>query len=215
MPPSTQKSSKPKPDHFYEWNTPAGRFVCNLVNESELGLPSGEPGLPLGTPFSALGTSLRPHVFPNFRERPRFLIDLKRGRAPRDLERFGSLWIVSDRFKNVAESCDRDGFVFSEIELVFSDETPSPKYWLCDVTRVMEVVDEESSVFKKYYHDETDWSYCFAGGDLVIDGNAVGSAKVFRVARIYICVCTSDFKAALDQNGVRCANLSRLKRKSH
>lgn len=212
MPLSVQKSSNSsKPELFYRWESGDGRFVCKLVNESELGLPSGEPGLPLGTPFSALGTSLRPHVFPSFSERPRFLIDLGKGRAPRHLEMKGSLWLVSDRFKMVAETFDPGGLIFSEVELVFSDGTPSPKYWLCDVIRVLEVVDEEKSDFKKIYYDETDWTYSFAGGHLVIDKKSAGSAKVFRVAHMdIICVCTSEFKVALEQQGIRCANLSRL-----
>lgn len=210
MPRPPLKSSKPKSDHFYEWHENAGRFVCELVNESELGLPTGEPGLPLGTPFSALGTSLRPHVFPNFRVRPRFFIDVPKGRAPRHLEKFGRLWMVSDSFKAVAEACDPVGLIFAEIELVLYSGAPSPKYWLCDVVRELEVVDEEKSDFKKWPHDETNWSYSFAGGKIVIDKNAVGSAKVFRIAHYGICVCTSEFKTALDQNGIRCANLSRL-----
>lgn len=214
MPRTPQKISKPKPQSFYEWREGPGRFVCQLTNEGELGLPSGESGLPLGTPFSALGTSLRPHVFPSFRERPRFLIDTRLGRAPRHLERMGSLWIVSDSFKTVAEVCDPSGLVFSEIELVFSDGKPTQKYWLCDVTRVLEVVDQKKSSFKKYYHDETHWTYDFAGGYLLIDGELAGSAKVFRVAHIAVrCVCSSEFKAALDQNGIHCANLSRLSSK--
>lgn len=211
MPRSPQNSSKLKPQSFYEWHENAGRFACELVNENELGLPSGEPDLPLGTPFSALGTSLRPHVFPNFQVRPKFFIDVTKGRAPRHLEKYGSLWLVSEGFKSVAESTDPDGLIFAEIDLVLSSGTPSPKYWLCDVVRTLEVVDEEKSVFKKWQHNETDWSYGFAGGKIVIDKNAVGSAKVFRIAHMDgICVCTLEFKAALEQNDIRCMNLSRL-----
>jgi len=47
--------------------------------------------------------------------------------------------------KGVLETVDRDGVAFLECETRSPGQKPAPRYWLCDVTRILDVIDEERS----------------------------------------------------------------------
>jgi len=128
--------------------------------------------------------------FRKYPEPPCFLLDKKAGRLPTDLELFHAYWLVSDRTKSVFEAVDPAGFAFlaCEVRLPRGDYD-GPGYWLCDVIRVLDAVDETQSRLKigirddKAYRDFGKKYYSLAGGaELVFREDAIGDAHVFRLA---------------------------------
>lgn len=132
--------------------------------------------------------------FPNYPEPPRFLFDKKIGRAPLDLELFHYYWLVSDRMKAVFEAVDPAGFVFVACDItVPQGRYNGPNYWLCNVIRVLDAVDETRSRLKvgivddpiyrnfglKYYSTLIE-----GGAKLVFREDVVASAHVFRMAHM-------------------------------
>jgi len=83
--------------------------------------------------------------FPPLSEPLRILIDRSLGRAPVDWELFHDFWLVSDRMKEVLETIDREGVAFLDCETRTLGRKLAPVYWLCDVVRVLDVIDEERS----------------------------------------------------------------------
>ena len=129
--------------------------------------------------------------FPNYPEPPRFLFDKKIGVAPKDIELFHHYWLISDRMKTVFEVVDPTGFAFVACDIrVPQGHYTGPQYWLCDVVRVLDAVDETRSrlnigivddpIYRnyglKYYN------FLIKGAKLVFREDAVGSAHVFRLA---------------------------------
>jgi hypothetical protein len=121
--------------------------------------------------------------FPGYPEAPRFLFDKKQGRLPRDLEQYGDYWLVSDRLKSILEAVDAAGFAFVRCETVFRNGETGPLYWLCDVVRVLDAVDEERSQVRIGRQEKTGAKYyLLAGGaDLIFKEDVIGDAHVFRL----------------------------------
>ncbi len=95
--------------------------------------------------------SLRPPEggFPALRETPRLVYDPREGDMPQDLEgSFGGYWLVSDRLKQVFEKVDPQAFEFAETDFRLADGSRGPSYFLCDVVRVLDAVDESASKLK-------------------------------------------------------------------
>jgi Immunity protein family (Imm11) len=135
--------------------------------------------------------------FPAYSEPPRVLIDKKFGRPLRDLEECNGYWLIPDRMKKVLESVDAEGFTFVECEVYLRGGEPGPRYWLCDVVRVLDAVDEEASRLRIY--DEQDYkSYSLMGGaNLVFNEHVVGSAHIFRMAYLEpVVICDWALKEA-------------------
>jgi hypothetical protein len=144
-------------------------------------------------PDTGMLESPRGEGFPNYPEPPRFLFDKKIGRAPRDLE-LSHYWLISDRMKAVFEAVDHAGFAFTPCDVrLGKGRYDGPNYWLCDVLRVLDAVDESQSRLKvgivedpkyrnfgmKYYSILVE-----GGAKLVFREEAIGSAHVFRVAHM-------------------------------
>jgi Protein of unknown function (DUF1629) len=84
--------------------------------------------------------------FRDYPETPVFLFDSRRGRRPvRDLEEICDYWLLSDRVKGVFESVDPEAFEFLQCKVQLRDGSEGPLYWLCDVVRVLDVIDEGKS----------------------------------------------------------------------
>lgn len=129
---------------------------------------------------------LRPHEggIPKFKEVPRLVYSPAKGQPPEDLEGgMSGYWLVSKRLKDVFEKTDPAGFEFAECDYRLADGSSGPTYFLCDVVRVLEAVDEEASELKietsdKYHAGK---HYSFSGGArLSFLDEVVGSAHVFR-----------------------------------
>lgn len=119
------------------------------------------------------------------KEMPRLVHDPKEGDFPRDLEgSFSGYWLVSERLKNVFEAVDPDAFAFARVDFRLQDGTPGPPYYLCDVVRVLDGVDEENSTLKIETGEEyvRGKAYDFSGTvKLAFRKEIVRDAHVFRV----------------------------------
>ncbi|MHC4052656.1 imm11 family protein [Bradyrhizobium sp. 25ACV] len=142
--------------------------------------------------------------FPPLAETPRFLIDKSLGRPPVDWELFHDFWLVSDRMKNLLEAVDRDGVSFLRCE-TRSLKGGAPVYWLCDIVRRLDVIDEEKSIVE-VLDDGTDFRRYdnMAISSFVFREEAIGSARIFRPrfleSRI---ICDQTMKDACKAAGVR------------
>ncbi|MBR1088631.1 DUF1629 domain-containing protein [Bradyrhizobium manausense] len=134
--------------------------------------------------LSASGVLMSPpggRSFPPLPEPPRLLIDPSLGRAPADWELFDDFWLVSDRMKRVLETVDREGVAFLRCETRSLGRKPAPDYWLCDVIRILDAIDEEKSK-GKILDDGTEYRRydITATFSLAFKEEAVGSAHIFR-----------------------------------
>jgi hypothetical protein len=88
-----------------------------------------------------------PWRLPEFAETPRFLIDRKQGRPPRDLESTDGVFLVSPAMKAVLEAVDPDACAFVRCETVLPSGESGRETWLCAITRAfVGAVDEQASV---------------------------------------------------------------------
>jgi hypothetical protein len=144
-----------------------------------------------------LGPGPEQRGFPIYPEAPRILFDKKLGRPVRDLEQCSDYWLISDRMKAVLEATDAEGFAFVKCEVRLRDGEPGPDYWLCDVVRVLDAVDEMASRLK-IYDEAGEKTYSLRGGaNLVFKEDVVGSAHVFRMAHLEAAViCDEQIKDA-------------------
>ncbi|MGN6151766.1 MAG: imm11 family protein [Lysobacteraceae bacterium] len=135
------------------------------------------------------------------------------GDMPRDFEELAGIWIVSEALKHVFESVDAEGFAFAACDFTLADGSPGPQYFLCDVVRSLDALDESASRVKvRYEHDHETGEdlkfYSVAGGaSLAFDESVVSGAHVFRQVRIGLePVCDRvlfDALSAAGLNGVR------------
>jgi Protein of unknown function (DUF1629) len=195
---STEKPPrKPKARKFYcigldfRFRTPPGWQMENLAV-----LNGGHRTLL--APLGARG-------FPQFPEPPRLLIDRALGRAPVDWELFHDYWIVSDRMKTVLETLDREGVAFVRCETRYQGGSAAPVYWLCDVLRLLDAVDEEKSRVKIKHYDSDYKVYDLMGGaSLVFKEEVVGSAHIFRLRFLHPrIICDQSVKDACKDAGLR------------
>ena len=160
--------------------------------------------------------------FPDYPEAPRFLFDRKAGRPPFDLELMHDYWLASDRAKSVFEAADPEGFAFlaCDVRLPHGDYD-GPPYWLCDVVRVLDALDETRSRLKigiredKAYRDFGKKYYELTGlGELIFREDAIGGAHVFRMAhmeRTIICdQVVKDACRAARLKGIRFDDTSKI-----
>jgi hypothetical protein len=134
--------------------------------------------------------------FRDYPEAPCFLFDKGVGRLPQDLEEVGNYWLVSDRTKSVFEAVDPAGFAFLACDVrVPSGDYDGQGYWLCDVVRILDALDEARSRLKigiredKAYSDFGKKYYSLAGGrELVFRDEAIGDAHVFRMEYLHAVV---------------------------
>jgi Immunity protein family (Imm11) len=143
---------------------------------------------------------------------PRSLFDKSAGRLPQDLEEVGAYWLVSDRTKSVFEAVDPAGFAFLACDVrPPSGDYDGPGYWLCDVVRVLDALDEARSRLKigiredKAYSDFGKKYYSLAGGrELVFRDDAIGDAHVFRMEYLQpVVICDQTLKDACKAGGLK------------
>jgi hypothetical protein len=146
--------------------------------------------------------------FRDYPEAPRFLFDKSAGRLPQDLEQVGNYWLVPDRTKSVFEAVDPAAFAFLACDVRLpSGDYDGPPYWLCDVVRVLDALDEAQSRLTigiredKAYSDFGKKYYSVAGGRaLVFRDDAIGDAHVFRMEYLQpTVICDQTMKDACNE----------------
>jgi hypothetical protein len=132
-----------------------------------------------------------PNGDPNqYPERPHLAYVKKWGRMPRDLEVLASKWVVSEVLKQVFEAIDPEGFAFAPCDFTLVDGAPGPQYYLCNVIRVIDALDESRSKVKiKYERDyqtgEDVKLYSVVGGaSLNFNEKVIGDVHIFRQPRL-------------------------------
>jgi len=145
-------------------------------------------------------------------ELPRYVFDKSRGRLPRDLERYYEAWLISDRTKVVFESVDPKAFSFAPCVV----RTPEgawdgPRYWLCQVLRVLDALDESRSRLRIGIRDDPRYRdfgqkfyEFFRGAELVFREELIGDAHMFRMVHYEgWAICDQELKEACRSAGLR------------
>jgi Protein of unknown function (DUF1629) len=191
---STDKTAnqlKRKARKFYVIDYNVGERQQNWEFKNLAALRVG--GKPLGSPAGKRG-------FPAYPEKPHLVIGKKRGHPPRDIERFHSYWIISDRLKELFESIDERAFAFQACDVTSADGSTGPVYWLCDVIRVLEAFDqstvEEIRSGRKmpaFLGDKT----------LVFDEYVIGDSHIFRTPYSVNVFCDQKLKEECKKSEIK------------
>lgn len=136
---------------------------------------------------------------------PRFVFGRKKGPMPRDIEEYAGHWLVSDRMKAALEQVDPEGFDFAACDIRLKNGEPGPRYWLCDVMRVLDAVDEANSTVQLCNRPSEPKLYGLAGPhSLNFRTDVVGSAHAFRLKFFMPYVVVDDLvKATCKEAGIR------------
>lgn len=154
---------------------------------------------------------LRPEVggFPPLREAPRLVYDPKRGPPPEDLEGgMSGYWLVSERLRDVFVRTDPHAFEFVPCEFTpgSGNGFHGSKYYLCDVVRVLDALDEESSKLKIKISDEyvKGKFYSLVGGaSLAFKKDVLKGAHVFRTPYSGTHVfCDNFIRSSVEEAGI-------------
>ncbi|WP_244430448.1 imm11 family protein [Brucella rhizosphaerae] len=156
----------------------------------------------------------RPNGMPNqYPERPHLIHVPEKGGMPRDLEEFAGIWIVSEPLKQLFEQMDAEAFAFMACDFSLADGSLGPQYYLGNVLRRLDALDEASSRVRikldhNYQTGEDEKLYSLVGGaSLVFKPDVVGDAHIFRQDRMGappICDRTMfDALSAANYSGVR------------
>lgn len=87
-----------------------------------------------------------------------------------------------------------------------------PKFWLCDVVRVLDALDEWQSHLRIGIRDDIRfvdhgqkyYEFLICGGKLVFREAAIGNAHIFRMAYAdHAVICDQEFKDACKSEGLR------------
>lgn len=149
--------------------------------------------------------------FPEFPEPPRLVIDNKLGNELTDMEPYGSYWIVSALLKAVLEEIDPGSVVFCELDVTHKDGANPEQYWLCDVVRVIDAIDERASVLDVTVHRDGRKYYSLYSSRLVFNPVAVEDVHLFRDQRNTDIFCDETFKSACRCAGVNGMSFAEVK----
>jgi hypothetical protein len=156
------------------------------------------PGLVIFAPPPEKG-----YGFAKLPEKPHLVHDRKKGKMPRDLERLSGYLLVSERLKRLFETLDPDGFEFVECDFTAADGSEGPQYYLGDVVRVLDAIDEAGSpdLIIEYERDIRNNRevkiYNFAGrSHPVFREDVVGEAHIFRTPYSVQMMCDDTIRDA-------------------
>ncbi|WP_271594987.1 imm11 family protein [Bradyrhizobium sp. CCBAU 65884] len=192
---SAAKRSRARKRRFYEMGPDfnGGRPGFWVADESVLP-PHGVYRLPASTPPV-------PYMF-----------NKSKGSLPYDLERCFHWWLISDRTKAVFERIDPEAFVFVPCDVrVPQGRYQGADYWLCDVARVLDALDESASCLRigvrddVHYLDHGQKYYAHIPGyKLVFREASIGNAHIFRMAyKDATVICDQEFKDACKSAGLK------------
>jgi hypothetical protein len=193
-----------------DWNSSVGRAGLKFLNKKLILEALRRPVLDV----------LRGEArgFANFPEAPKILFDKKLGRPPFDLGPFGDYWLISDSTKVLFESLQANAFSFLKCDIVLPDGSTGPQYWLCDVSTILDAVDEEKSIVdiimpgdRELNRVETYKRYkLIFNYNLILNDNIVAGHEIFRlIYSPHYIVCTDNFKKSCKGlSGFKFKNLS-------
>jgi Protein of unknown function (DUF1629) len=126
---------------------------------------------------------------------------------------YHNYWLVPDRTKAVFERVDPAGFAFVACDIrLAKGQYEGPGYWLCDVVRVLDALDESQSRLIVGIRDDPAYrtfgqKYYMAvvpgGARLVFRDEVIASAHVFRMAYMDATViCDDVLKNACKEAGL-------------
>jgi hypothetical protein len=133
-------------------------------------------------------------------EKPHLVYTPKSGGMPRDFEVLADIWIVSEPLKQIFQAVDPEGFAFAACDFTLADGSIGPQYYLCDVVRTLDALDEEISKLKiKISNDYIGGKYysCAGGATLVFKEDIVGSAHIFRTPYSPAIFCSRTLRDAI------------------
>ncbi|MBX8827195.1 DUF1629 domain-containing protein [Ochrobactrum sp. SFR4] len=165
-----------------------------LVDASFLG-NSRVPGIEIANEDKLIHPGMnvvaRPDGMPDqYPERPHLVHVPEKGGMPRDLEELAGIWIVSEPLKLLFEQMDAEAFAFVACDFSLADGSPGPQYYLGNVLRRIDALDEASSRVRikldhNYQTGEDEKLYSLVGGaSLVFKQNIVGDVHIFRQDRM-------------------------------
>lgn len=168
-----------------------------------------------------MNTVERPTGEPDqYRERPHLVHVPEKGGLPRDFEVLAGIWVVSEALRQVFLRVDPEAFAFVPCDFTLADGSPGPQYYLCNVLRTLNALDEARSRVKiKLDHDHQTGQdvklYSVLGGaSLIFKADAVANAHIFRQERLGASpICDrvmSDALLAAKLNGVRLRDVAEL-----
>jgi len=140
--------------------------------------------------------------FHDLPEKPQLVHDRRQGKMPRDLEALCGYMLVSERLKQLFEAVDPNGFEFVECDFTLADGSKGPQYYLGDVVRVINAVDERASNLRTYFERDHATGrdvkrYKLTGANLTFMEDIVAEARVFRTPHsIPFIFCDEVLKAA-------------------
>jgi hypothetical protein len=140
------------------------------------------------------------------------MFDKSVGSLPYDLEPYYGWWLISDRTKAVLERLDPEAFVFVPCDVrVPHGSYHGPDYWLCDVVRVLDALDEsQSRLTIRIESDARSLNFgkkvymAMPGSKLVFTEAEIGKAHIFRMAHCEAdVICDQDLKDACKSAGLK------------
>lgn len=150
-------------------------------------------------------------------EKPLLVHNRKEGKMPRDIEPYGSYFLVSERLKRIFDEVDSAGFEFVECDFILGDGSKGPQYYLADVIRVQDAVDESASKIRidyerDYRTNEDVKIYDFVGPtSLVFRDEVVADAHIFRTPYADNVFCDEVLKSACKVvSGTRFRDVERM-----
>lgn len=147
--------------------------------------------------------------FPPLRETPRLVYHSREGVPPQDLEGgMSGYWLVSERLRQVMEAVDSGAFVFADTDYRLEDGSKAPTYFLCDVVRTLDALDEDISQLNIMISDDFEEGKHYGlTGDirLAFKREVLGSAHVFRLPYSGFVYCDRAFKDAVEAAGITTA----------
>jgi hypothetical protein len=194
---TSKRARKPKARKFYVIGPSlraGGASGYEIENEGKL----LEGRLALGPPPGRRG-------FPDYPEPPRLRIDKKLGsRPPGDLQVYGEYWLISDAMKTMLETCDPDACAFVKCDVQPAEAAPGSGFWLCDVVRVLDALEESASKVE-IGHEADGKRYSFVGRtSLIFKEDVIARARIFRMAHMEpTIICDQQLKDACKTAGLK------------
>ena len=144
--------------------------------------------------------------FPPLGETPRLVYHPREGVPPQDLEGgMSGYWLVSERLRQVMEAIDPDAFAFADADYRLPDGSKGPAYFLCDVVRTVDALDEDISQLTIEVSEEFEaGKYYDLTGDvrLAFKRDVLEAAHVFRLPFHGGVFCDRVFKEAVEEAGI-------------
>jgi len=108
--------------------------------------------------------------------------------------------------KNVLAKMDAEGQAFVRCEVRLEDGSESPPFWLCDIVRVIEAIDEERSRLRiEFDPNNGEKIYDLLGGaSLVFRQDALGNAHIWRCQHLETpVICDESLREACRDAGLK------------